>query len=343
MDIAKGIGIALVVFGHSDLLPDIKSPESYIYIKRIIYVFHMPLFFVISGYLLVSNINIADNLSDYYSFVKKKSAKLLLPYMSISIGLIVIKLIGRMFTHIQYPVDRMSFYNLFLQPDEGAVMHLWFVYVLFMMYVTVPLSYKVSHNINIVMAGSLLLLLFAWPSVFELNNLLEHLPFFIGGIIFYRYDLLNKCNPYIALFSLLIVFIAGVSLMNMAPDYWKLTYWELSYSYKIIKTVTSLSGACMVIFVSIIIVSLNDCLAMPESILRLFGIYSASIYFLHTFFLGAVKVFIVRIMHVDTSFWLPMTVKCLAGLLLPVIFEKYILDRTPLIRKYLIGVSKPVR
>lgn len=42
-DVAKGIGIILVIVGHSTLLP---------WLAAVIYSFHMPLFFIISGYFL---------------------------------------------------------------------------------------------------------------------------------------------------------------------------------------------------------------------------------------------------------------------------------------------------
>lgn len=42
-DIAKGIGILLMIIGHMDL-------KKYPLINHFIYSFHMPLFFVISGY-----------------------------------------------------------------------------------------------------------------------------------------------------------------------------------------------------------------------------------------------------------------------------------------------------
>ena len=49
--IAKGIGIILVVIGHFH--PD-TSPLYWSDIRVIIYSFHMPLFFVLSGYLYVN-------------------------------------------------------------------------------------------------------------------------------------------------------------------------------------------------------------------------------------------------------------------------------------------------
>jgi fucose 4-O-acetylase-like acetyltransferase len=46
--IAKGIGIFLVVVGH--FYPE-TSPDYWTQIKKVIYSFHMPLFFILSGYL----------------------------------------------------------------------------------------------------------------------------------------------------------------------------------------------------------------------------------------------------------------------------------------------------
>ena len=46
LDIAKGVGILLVVLGHNDF--EVIS----LFVQRLIYSFHMPLFFFLSGYFL---------------------------------------------------------------------------------------------------------------------------------------------------------------------------------------------------------------------------------------------------------------------------------------------------
>jgi fucose 4-O-acetylase-like acetyltransferase len=46
VDTAKGIGILLVILGHTILLPFISVP---------IYAFHMPLFFLLSGLFIKAN------------------------------------------------------------------------------------------------------------------------------------------------------------------------------------------------------------------------------------------------------------------------------------------------
>ena len=46
--IVKAIGIILMVFAHA--INDPSTPGGYFYIHRFIYAFHMPLFFIMSGF-----------------------------------------------------------------------------------------------------------------------------------------------------------------------------------------------------------------------------------------------------------------------------------------------------
>jgi len=68
LDIARGIGILLVVLGHNDF--GAISP----FLQQVIYSFHIPLFFFLSGYF----INISVPFSDYF---KKRFHSVLKPYL----------------------------------------------------------------------------------------------------------------------------------------------------------------------------------------------------------------------------------------------------------------------
>lgn len=68
IDIAKGLGILLVVLGHSDLA--LVSP----YLHQFVYSFHMPLFFFLSGYFF-------DPATEFRTFAKKRSRAIILPYL----------------------------------------------------------------------------------------------------------------------------------------------------------------------------------------------------------------------------------------------------------------------
>lgn len=72
IDIAKGIGIILMVVGHSSV-PD--------YIRHYIYIYHMPLFFIVAGYLF----NYEKWKGKIFKFSKKKAERLIIPYLFMSI------------------------------------------------------------------------------------------------------------------------------------------------------------------------------------------------------------------------------------------------------------------
>lgn len=74
IDMAKGIGILLVVFGHSSF----PTPE----INQWISSFHMPLFFLLSG-ILLAHTNAHEQAMG--TLAKKKARGILIPYLSFSI------------------------------------------------------------------------------------------------------------------------------------------------------------------------------------------------------------------------------------------------------------------
>ena len=67
IDIAKGIGILLVIVGHTGGLP------ADTYIHHFIYSFHMPLFFILGGFLFKP--------SNIVTHIRKDAKRLLLPYV----------------------------------------------------------------------------------------------------------------------------------------------------------------------------------------------------------------------------------------------------------------------
>ena len=66
IDILKGIGVVLMILGHMHFCDDIFN--------KYIFGFHMPLFFIISGFLYQKPDSIHDTLV-------KKSKTLLVPYL----------------------------------------------------------------------------------------------------------------------------------------------------------------------------------------------------------------------------------------------------------------------
>ena len=68
IDVAKGIGIILVIMGHTFQL-DLVTP---------LYAFHMPLFFFLSGLLINP-----EKMGAFYQFARKKFLSILKPWISV--------------------------------------------------------------------------------------------------------------------------------------------------------------------------------------------------------------------------------------------------------------------
>lgn len=86
IDIAKGIGILLVALAHADI--SIISP----YLHRLIYSFHMPLFFFLSGYFLKTDI-------PFWAFLKKRFHSILKPYF---MTIVLIYIASLSFSNIRF-------------------------------------------------------------------------------------------------------------------------------------------------------------------------------------------------------------------------------------------------
>lgn len=67
IDAARGIGIILVLIGHSNGLPAL--------VRKVIYGFHMPFFFILSGYLFHPKEEI-----DIWTYIRQKFRQFIVPY-----------------------------------------------------------------------------------------------------------------------------------------------------------------------------------------------------------------------------------------------------------------------
>lgn len=119
LDIAKGITILLMVLAHSSI------PS---WLHYYIWVFHMPLFFIASGYCS----NWYKN--DLATFIKNKSKSLLIPFVVYSIINIIIQ------SHYGFT----TFYNVLLKGWQGYA--LWFIPVLYIATIVARCVYSIENK-----------------------------------------------------------------------------------------------------------------------------------------------------------------------------------------------------
>jgi fucose 4-O-acetylase-like acetyltransferase len=166
LDVARGFGIILVILGHQSI------PDS---IKIHIYSFHMPLFFIVSGFLLSFGKEDSFN-----KFLGKKAKSILWPYLYISIlSWLYWLLIGRNF---------------------GADSHLnveWWVPLLGTLYGS-DQGYFLVHNYALWFLPCLFLSEIIFYFAMKLRVKLRIVVFLITGIMGYALSIVNLSLPWSA-------------------------------------------------------------------------------------------------------------------------------------------------
>ncbi|MFP5268671.1 acyltransferase family protein [Coleofasciculus sp.] len=138
VDYAKGIGIFLVVFGHtlrglvnSSIL---DASTIIISIDQWIYSFHMPLFFCLSGLFIERSSS-----KPLRDFVVSKLKVIAYPYFVWSVLQTVLQAIAGSYTN--NPIPLTNLWRIVYQP----VMQYWFLYSLFV----IMLVYAIVHKLNV--------------------------------------------------------------------------------------------------------------------------------------------------------------------------------------------------
>lgn len=125
ISIAKGIGILLVVLGHS--LKQIEMTGFAVTaLIQLIYSFHMPLFFVLSGFVSIRLLDDSKG-RDYAGYIRARAVRLLIPYFTVGILYMPLKYFLSRFA--RKPYDFHSAWKIVLGENPNTTM--WFLFVLF--------------------------------------------------------------------------------------------------------------------------------------------------------------------------------------------------------------------
>lgn len=191
IDLAKGVGICLVVLGHSLQL----VPSHHVLLYNCIYAFHMPLFFFLSGLTFSGKL-------PFGAFVRKKLHGLIVPAVLFSLVLAVPNVIrytlrGQNYLEILYREDLK---DILLCTYKSPFSMLWFLYALFFLEL---FSWVLVHflpevwGLAVTVAGSVVIAAvrsfgFDKPVPFSLDAALLCAPFFFLGVIVHRKRLLQS-------------------------------------------------------------------------------------------------------------------------------------------------------
>lgn len=207
-NILKGIGIFLVVLGHAG------SVDASVI--NVIFSFHMPLFFFVSGFFFKET-----SLKDFF---EKKGKRILIPYIAFSLLSFLIYFIPN-YKHSKFNFLDF-FYGTFLGVSDGFYLSwnivLWFLPALFLLNLVYLLLAKFKMKFLLIVLIALGVYFKneeAKILPFHLISVLLSLPFFIAGnFLKQHYEILNKYlkNWMFVLFLIVGVFIANAN--STTPD-----------------------------------------------------------------------------------------------------------------------------
>ena len=132
------IAIILVVLAHSIIIYNptwgiytTKTQSPFLkYLCTFIYIFHMPLYFSISGFLYK---NVELSKETFFNMCKKKTIRLLVPFILVGLfWLLPVKYSIKYPNYISNSLAYNIINNLILGKDNG---HLWFLPALFLIFV----------------------------------------------------------------------------------------------------------------------------------------------------------------------------------------------------------------
>lgn len=141
-------GILLVVIGHSGFNEPIVQ-ENLGWLHSWVYSFHMPLFFMISGYLFsLTNKSFVD--IDAGKFLWKKVLRLLVPYVTIGTVVYLIKFALSNLSYASRDYTLGNFLYMFIAPEspDSTMGYLWYIITLFVVFAIVVLLNKMRVDMK---------------------------------------------------------------------------------------------------------------------------------------------------------------------------------------------------
>lgn len=230
VDMARGIGLLLVIYGHS-MRNEMRIVSPFLdYTYRFVYSFHMPFFFWLSGYTY--------RLGRKEFFIIKKMKHLLLPWVLYSALIYLaftivmqIGVIASVLKNAGYEEMPLSSYIIYaIQANNPWAMHLWFIWVLFIISVFIFFIDKIARGINFKIYASLFAYCFIGVFVIRifnfgmwelfLNDLFLYIPFYLLGILSEENNDIDKKDivKYIGGGGILFVFLRAWFWSGFAGD-----------------------------------------------------------------------------------------------------------------------------
>lgn len=280
------------------------SSQGFALFHKIVYSFHMPLFFFISGYLAKA---ILDS-SQKIKILQKKISRLLVPYFFVGICYLPLKIIFSQFANKSYDFSELWKILIGVNPDG----ELWFLYVLFLVSAVAIIFGNRVNDIGLIVAAALAIL--DVHTYFLVIKFLWFNFFFVFGIYCRKNfpKLIQETTSKSAL-GYLAAFVIG-------------NYYNLFF-------VPAISGIVLCLWISW---KISQTEFAAVKILEILGLFSMDIYILSDLIKIPFRIVFWNFLHMYTAtFWV-----CFLGAVTgAVILSKYFIRRSRILSKLVLGLK----
>lgn len=306
IDVLRGVGILLVVYAHAARgvfnAGLYENTDMFETIDKLIYSFHMPLFFFLSGLVFAPRLTVPLG-----SFVKSTSLRLLWPLFLWTYVFLGLQALAG--SQANDPIRVAEFPMLPLPP----VAHFWFLWALFLIHLFSHICLAAAPRANgsrtfalaLVCAFCLLALVPLLPDTTRpyLRAAVLHLPYFALGLL--CSGLILRRHVASALGGIgAMAFIAAVFLLTTAPQ------------PLLIRTALTCTA---VLGLTCAVATLERGLSETRlwTVLQIFGLASMAIYLTHSIFSAGIRIALARAEIVDTN--LHLLIGTAIGIALPIL------------------------
>lgn len=309
IDCLKLFSCILVALGHlymSMMVIGFISPESVYYslIIQTVYSFHVPLFFVCSGYLYQLKKS-EYSFKEHVSIIKSKALNIGIPYFAFSIITVLLKII---FSSEVNNKATPLFETLFLEP----IAPYWYLYALFFIFCLIP---RVKNRTILIIALCISFVIkviyvlvpneiYFIPYIFKI--IIINAVWFVLGMSLSTIDI-NKNNKFKKFLAIVLLCIAiGLAIVFYRDE-------QSSYLLQFI------IGGLFVISIVYLFASKSN--YSHEKVIKKCSEYFMPVFLMHTIFAAAMRTFILKLGI--TSLSVHIFIGIISSFILPIIVYEY--------------------
>lgn len=330
LHLMRGIAILLVVVGHS-LGPIQDHYELADTTHRVIYSFHMQLFFFISGFVAIRLFRPGQN--SYLPTVARQFKRLVVPYFFYTALGLAAKLAVQGYVHRPVVAGEVLS-NVFLYPGQNPLMILWFIYTLFvlqMFFLTWNTLLRMDYSSRIHVVAGLVIVIAMCASAGRVRDMPVAINFAFRHAVYVYLGFLAGRRA-AAIESLLQKYARPLLLFGAAYGVFVFLY----PSFLDLLWVTRLACALIaIVWVWTLAIQLAERNRVFARLFGRLGDDAYAIYLNGSLFQVAVGIALTKAMGWDPLLVLP--IDFLVGLMAPIVLARYLYSRFAILRKLALG------